>query len=415
MSTLNTAVSGMLANSNWLSTIAQNVANSNTTGYKNTETEFSALVDAAPGQTSQVAGVTSNTVFYNTLQGQVEGTQTTTNLGVQGNGFFIVSDAGGDTFLTRNGSFVPDSQGYLVNSAGYYLMAASTTNATAANQSVNTISGLQKVNIDGAAMSAAPSTTGKLSANLPSTAATIAAANLPSTNSASSTYTAETTVTAYDNLGGAHTIDLYFANMGNNQWEVDAYDNSTAASSGGFPFSSGPLATSTLTFSPTSGALTSGSPMSIAIPGGQTVSLDLSGDTQLASSFAVTSSTIDGNAAGTMTGVAISQTGIMSFQYSNGVSSDSYIIPLGNVAAPDNLTSTLGGAFQTNSESGPLTINNAKAAGLGAINSSSLESSTVDLATELTNMIQAQSAYEANSKVFQTSTDLFDTLNNLRS
>ena len=415
MSALNTAVSGMLANSSWLSTIAQNVANSNTTGYKNTETEFSALVDAAPGQTSQVAGVTSNTVFYNTLQGQVKSTQTTTNLGVEGNGFFLVSDAGGDTFLTRNGSFVPDSQGNLVNSAGYYLMAAPTTNATAANQSVNSISGLQRVNVDGAAMSAAPSTTAKLAANLPSTAATIAAANLPSTNSASSQYSAETTVTAYDNLGGAHTIDLYFANMGNNQWEVDAYDNSTAASSGGFPFSSGPLTTSTLTFSATTGALTSGSPMSIAIPGGQTVSLDLSGDTQLASAFAVTSSTIDGNAAGTMTGVAISTSGIMSFQYSNGVSNDSYIIPLGNVAAPDNLTSTLGGAFQTNSETGPLTINNAKTAGLGAINSSSLESSTVDLATELTNMIQAQSAYEGNSKVFQTATDLFDTLNNLRS
>ena len=62
-----------------------------------------------------------------------------------------------------------------------------------------------------------------------------------------------------------------------------------------------------------------------------------------------------------------------------------------------------------------MTINNAQTAGLGAINSSALESSTVDLATELTNMIQAQSAYEANSKVFQTATDLFDTLNNLRS
>ena len=414
MSSLNTAVSGMLANSSWLSTISQNVANSNTTGYKNTGTEFSALVDAAPGQTSQVAGVTSNTVFYNTLQGQVKSTQTTTNLGVEGNGFFIVSDGGGNTFLTRNGSFVPDAQGNLVNSAGYYLMAQPTTNATATNQSVNSIAGLQKVNVDGAAMTASPSTTGKLVANLPSTAATINSANLPSTNTASSQYTAETTVTAYDNLGGAHTIDLYFANMGNDQWEVDAYDNSTATN-GGFPFSSGPLTTSTLNFSSTTGALTSGSPLSIAIPGGQTVSLDLSGATQLASSFGVTSSTIDGNAAGTMTGVAISQSGIMSFQYSNGVSNDSYIIPLANVAAPDNLTSTLGGAFQTNAESGSLIINNAKTAGLGAINSSSLESSTVDLATELTDMIQAQSAYQANSKVFQTSTDIFDILNNLKS
>ncbi len=106
MSVLNTSVSGMLANSNWLSTIAQNVANANTTGYKNTETQFSALVDASPGQTSQVAGVTTSMVSYNTLQGQVETTQTVTDLAVQGAGFFVVSDGSGDIFLTRNGSFI---------------------------------------------------------------------------------------------------------------------------------------------------------------------------------------------------------------------------------------------------------------------------------------------------------------------
>ncbi len=101
----------MLANSNWLSTISQNVANANTTGYKNVETEFSALVDPLRGAPSQVAGVTTNMLSLNALQGQVEATQTTTNLAVQGAGFFVVSDASGDIFLTRNGSFVPDASG----------------------------------------------------------------------------------------------------------------------------------------------------------------------------------------------------------------------------------------------------------------------------------------------------------------
>ena len=73
MSILDTAVSGMLANNNWLSTIAQNVANSNTTGYKNVETQFSALVDSSPGSPSQVAGVTSSMISYNSLQGQNRG------------------------------------------------------------------------------------------------------------------------------------------------------------------------------------------------------------------------------------------------------------------------------------------------------------------------------------------------------
>ena len=99
-----------------------------------------------------------------------------------------------------------------------------------------------------------------LTANLPSTATPVAAADLPSTNTASSTYTEATSLVVYDNLGGAHTINLYFTNTGANTWEVDAYDAADASASGGFPYSSGPLATQTLTFDPTTGALSSGSP-----------------------------------------------------------------------------------------------------------------------------------------------------------
>ncbi len=415
MSVLNTSVSGMLANSNWLSTIAENIANANTTGYKDVETDFTALVDNAPGATSQVGGVTTQMVSYNTAQGQIESTSTATDLAVQGNGFFLVSNANGSIFLTRNGSFVPDAQGYLVNSSGYYLMAAPTNSASAANQTVSSVSSLQRVQVSGAAEMAAPSTEASLTLNLPSTAATIAAANLPSTNSATAQYTDETTVTAYDNLGGAHTINLYFANEGNGSWQVDAYDASTAATGGGFPYSSGPLVTGTLTFDPTKGDLTSGSPLSIPVPNGKTLTLDLSNATQLAASFGVTAATVNGNAPGTMDGVSISENGILSFQYSNGASSDDYIIPLATVASPDKLSAVIGSAFQTNYESGQMQIANAQTSGLGSIMSSSLEGSTVDLATELTNMIEAQTAYEANSKVFQTGTNLFDVLNNLKS
>ena len=116
-----------------------------------------------------------------------------------------------------------------------------------------------------------------------------------------------------------------------------------------------------------------------------------------------------------MSGLAIAPNGVLAFQYTNGASADAYIIPLANVPSPDNLTSTLGDAYQTSYSSGNMLISNATTGGLGTINSSSLESSTVDLATELTNMIQAQSSYEANSKVFQTGTDIFDVLNNLKS
>ena len=92
-----------------------------------------------------------------------------------------------------------------------------------------------------------------------------------------------------------------------------------------------------------------------------------------------------------------------------------YDIPLANVASPDNLTSLNGNVFQSNQNSGSIVYGTAGTSGLGTIVSSSLENSTVDLATELTQMIEAQSAYQANSKVFQTGADLLDILNNLKS
>jgi flagellar hook protein FlgE len=413
MSILDSAVTGMLANSNWLSTISQNVANANTTGYKNVETEFSALVDESPGSPTQVAGVASSTLSLNAMQGQVEGTSTATNLAVQGAGYFVVSDASGDTFLTRNGSFVPDASGNLVNSAGYYLMGAD-IQGDSSIPSINSIADLRKVSVNGAADAAQPSTTATFVANLPSTATAIAAANLPSTNTATSTYTDETSLVAYDNLGGAQTINLYFAKTGPDTWQVSAYANSAAASGGGFPYASGPLATQTLTFDPSTGGLSSGSPLDIAVPGGQTVDVDLSQTTQLATAFGVTTASINGNAPGSLSGISVSQNGTLSFQYGNGSTQNAYVIALANVASPDNLTSILGDAYQANYQSGAAQVGNADTAGLGTINSSSLEASTVDLASELTNMVQAQSAYEANSKVFQAGAKLLDVLNNLQ-
>ena len=412
MSILDTSVSGMLANTNWLTTIAQNVANANTTGYKNVETQFSALVDSAQNFESQFAGVTTKTRALNSWQGQTQATNTTTDLAVQGAGYFIVQDAPGNIYLTRDGSFVPDSSGNLVNSAGYYLLGSP---ASQTGVALNSLSGLVKVNVANASDTSIPSTAATLVANLPSNSTPVTvAANLPSTNSASSTYTAETSLVAYDNLGSPHTINIYFTNTGGNNWEVDAFDASAAATGGGFPYTSGPLVTQTLTFSSTTGALTSGSPLTLTVPSGQPLSIDLGQTTQLASNFAVSTATINGNAPGTLTSVSVATDGTLSFNYGNGSVTPVYKIPLAKVAAPDNLSAVLGDAFQSNYASGAPQVGVAGTAGFGNINSSALEASTVDLATELTNMVQAQSSYEANSKVFQAGAKILDVLNNIQ-
>ena len=413
MTILNTSVSGMLAYSNWLSSISQNVANANTTGYKDAETDFSSVVDQISGGNPDFGGVATSQVSLNALQGNVVSTTTPTNLAVQGAGFFVVSDASGALYLTRNGSFAPDASGNLVNSSGYYLMGANIQNGVSP-LAANSLSGLQMVNVANAGQTATATTAGSLTANLPSTDTPVAAADLPSKNIAASTYSEETSLVVYDDLGGAHTINLYFTNTGADTWEVDAFDASKASASGGFPYSSGPLATQTMAFDSTTGALSSGSPLSIAVPNGQTMSLDLSNMTQLAASFNVTAASANGNAPSAVSGVSTAANGSLTFTYANGTSIPGYNIPLANVASPNNLTSVNGGAYLANSASGPVYTGTAGGAGFGSIESSSLENSTVDLATELTNMIQAQSAYEANSKVFQTGANILDILNGLK-
>jgi flagellar hook protein FlgE len=420
---MNAAVMGMNAQTSWLATISQNIANSSTTGYKDAETEFNSLVDqSSPGNYS-AGGVATTAVSMNSLQGSITGTSTVTDLAIQGNGFFVVTDAAGDTFLTRNGSFVPDASGNLVNSAGYYLMGTDVQNGSA-TPVANSLDGLQKVNVNQIGEQATPTTSGVFAANLPSTAAVVPAASAPATfvvpnpqttpPTLTPTYTEKTSLVTYDDLGTPVKLDVYMTNLGNNKWEVDVYNAADAAAGGGFPYSAAALTTQTLTFSATTGQLATGSPLSIAIPNGQTMSLDMSGMTQLATGYSINAATTNGNAPDTLTGVSISTSGVLSFNYSSGTTLPGYDIPLVNVASPDNLTSVNGTVFSTNINSGQPQVGAAGTAGFGSIESSSLESSTVDLATELTAMIEAQSSYEANSKVFQTGANLLDILNKIQ-
>ena len=405
---MNASVTGMNAQSNYLANIGQNISNADTVGYKEADTQFSTLVDqAAVGQTS-AGGVSSVTRLDVSQQGTLEGSTTATDLAISGNGFFVVSNGGGQQFLTRSGSFVPDASGNLVNAAGYYLNGYSLANGAPTIAS-NSLTGMQVVNVNGTGLSATATTSGTLTANLPSTDSVAAAANLPSVNSASSTYSEKTSMVMYDKLGASQTIDLYMANTGGNSWEVTAYNHADASSSGGFPYSSGPLATQTLDFSST-GDLTSGSPLSIPVPGGATMSLNLSGMTQLAGSFSVATSTVNGNAPASVSSVTIGTDGTLSYQLSNGSTVAGYKIPLASVASPDNLQPITGNAFSVNILSGQPSVGTAGTGELGTINSSELEQSTVDIATELTNMIVAQRGYEANSQVFKAGADLLSNL-----
>jgi flagellar hook protein FlgE len=432
---MNAAVMGMNAQTSWLATISQNIANSNTTGYKDAETAFSSLVNQAGTSNYSAGGVSTTALALNSLQGGVTGTSTTTDLAIQGSGFFVVTNSSGDTFLSRDGSFVPDAAGNLVNAAGFYLMGTNIQNG-AASVVANSLTGLSKINVNQVGEQASPTTSGVFAANLPSSATVVAAASTPAGVAAASapavptavpTYTEKTSLITYDDLGTPVTLDVYMTKIAStaasagppavpasDNWEVDVYNSANAAAGGGFPYTTAALTSQTLSFSPTTGQTIAGGSVSIAIPNGKTMTLDMSGMTQLATGYAVNAASTNGNAPDTLTGVTIAQNGTLAFNYTSGNSLAAYNIPLAHVASPDSMTSENGTVFSTNISSGQPQVGTAGTAGLGLIKSSSLEGSTVDLATELTAMIQAQSGYEANSKVFQTGANLLSILNKLQ-
>ena len=412
---MRTSASGMAAQANRLGTVADNIANTSTTGYKRASTEFSSLV-LESGGSEYVSGSVETHVRYSiSEQGQFKFTTSVTDLAVQGNGFFVVSGTDGQMFLTRAGSFVKDSDGNLVNAAGYNLMGYSLASGSP-TPVANGTAGLEAVNIGNLALQASASTEGNLFVNLPSNATAVAAANLPSANIATSTYTAKSSLVAYDNLGNQVTLDVYATKTADNTWEIAAFDAAEVASGGGFPYSSGPLATETMLFDGTTGYLTSASPTSltIAVPNGASLTLDMSESSQLAADFTVLSAAVNGTAPSEVSKVEIADDGTLYAVFENGTRVATYQIPLANVASPDNLQPLAGNVFTPGVDSGDIQIGFAGSGGLGKVVSSALEQSTVDLASELTTMIESERNYTANSKVFQTGAELMDVLVNLK-
>ena len=412
---MRTSASGMDAQANRLGTVADNIANVNTTGYKRASPEFSSFIPVR--STSDYVSGSVSTNIRNSIseQGILRGTTSVTDLGVNGNGFFIVSDTDGTPFMTRAGSFVKNGDGELINAAGYYLMGYSLENG-APTVVANGTAGLERVTISNLALQATPSDEGIFYTNVPSDAAIIPAGSLPSDNVVGSTYTAKTSLVTTANLGTQVTIDIFWAKTAANTWELTVYDRADAPATGEFPYGNPPLATSTITYDGTTGALAGASPTSITvpIPNGSPLVLDISQSSQLEADYIVVDASVNGNGPSAIDRIEIDDQGIVYAVYETGARVQTYQIPLANVASPDNLGPLAGDVFTPTATSGDLTIGFPTEAGLGSIASNSLEQSTVDLANELTDMIEAERHYSVNSKVFQTGADMLDVLVNLK-
>ena len=412
---MRTGVSGMAAQSNRLSSTADNIANSSTNGYKRSKAEFSSLVLPSTPGTYNSGGVTTSIRYAITDQGALQYTTSISDLAVDGNGMFVVQDAAGNSFMTRAGSFVPDGSGKLINAAGFTLMGYDASNGIP-TATTNGFQGLIPVNLSQNELNATPSTKGGLSVNLPANATAVVAANLPSANAASAQFTAKSSMEVYDNLGGQVLLDVYFTKTGADTWEVAVYNKADAATGGGFPYTSAALATQTLTFDPTTGEYATGSATSVAltIPGGKAFTLDLENATQLKSDYTLFDSWANGNAPSSIEQVNIDSDGTLYAQYGDGTTKALYRIPLATTRSDDMLTVLPGNVYRPSNESGSVLVGFPDDGTFGSVVSGALENSNVDIADELTSMIEAQRSYTANSKVFQTGADLMDVLVNLK-
>ncbi len=411
---MRTGVSGMAAQGSKLGAVSDNIANVNTVGYKRASTEFSSLISEGNHSEYNSGGVETTTRYAISDEGLIMGSTSKTDLAIKGNGFFVVTDAGGMPYMTRAGAFVKNGSQELVNSAGFYLMGYPIQNGDP-TVVANSLDGLERINLANVAYEANPTVSGTLKGVLDSNATVIAPGTLPSDNVAGSTYSSKASIVSYDNLGNKKFLDVYMAKTGTapDTWQAVVFDQA-AATAGGFPYAGGPLANVALAFGPTGQLTTAPANFTVAIPGGATATIDFSQVSQVATGETALELAVDGNAPSAVESVDIANDGTVYAVFENGARRATYRIPLATVPSPDQLTPQSGNVYSVSDRSGDVIVGFPESGSFGSIRSGALEQSNVDLATELTAMIESQRSYTANSRVFQTGSEILDVLVNLK-
>jgi flagellar hook protein FlgE len=419
-------VAGLDANSAALSATSSNIANVNTVGYKAATASFSTFLNAENGAgNNAAAGVVATVGQDVTVQGLPTTTSSPTDLSISGNGFFVVAtnpSGTGTQEYTRAGSFTPDVNGNLVNAAGLYLQGYKLD--ANGNAPTNT-SDLSLVNVDNLSGTAEPTTNVSVQANLQAGSTVDSSYVAGDMTAGNVTPDYSNTLNVFDSQGGEQPITFSFIKTAANTW---AYEASYAGDSSNLS-SANPISEGTLSFnsdgtlanvngaSPASGTLSLTIPWNTSTSGlsPQTISVNLGtvGSSSGLSQYdtdSTLSSTVDGSAFGTATGVTIGKDGTVTAQFSNGLSQAVYKIPLATFTNEDGLGQTSGNAYVATQASGTANINDADAGAAGNIQSNSLEGSTVDLATEFTNLIITQRAYAASAQIITTADQMLQEL-----
>jgi flagellar hook protein FlgE len=425
-----TGISGLDANSQAMSIYSSNIANVNTVGYKDVTANFEDLLTSQFGNPDN-ASVLASGAQNVTQQGLLQSATSPTDLGISGNGFFVVSNqstGSGNQYYTRAGNFTPDSAGNLQNSAGYYLEGW----PVAADGTVPSGTPLAPINISNLSGKAEATGNITLSANLQSTATEDTAYNPGDMTNGVVQPDFSTTINVYDSQGGTQPLTVDYIKTGPNQW---AYEASYAGDQANIAPATNPILSGTMTFNSDGSLANANAPatpatgtVALTIPwnatsglAAQTINFNMgtvgstNGVTQFDSPSVQNNSNVDGALFGSLTGVSVDSNGYVTANFSNGLSEKIYQIPLATFTNEDGLAAIQGDAYQASSQSGTPNVNAANTGASGTIQSSELESSTVDLATEFTNLITSQRAYSASARIVTTADQMLQTLEQLPS
>ncbi len=392
-------LSGLNAAAKNLDVIGNNVANANTAGFKKGVATFGDVfvgsLGGGGGIGTQLTGV--NQQFS---QGGITVSNNPLDVAINGSGFFRMSN-GGEISYSRNGGFLQDRNGFIVNGSGQNLTGFPAVNGVIVS---GVLSNLQLPTTDLLPRATANTSVG---ANLASDAAIILSTFNPADPG---TYNFSTTSSSYDSLGQAHTVSLYFNKTAPNVWRVNTYIDGVVANGAGGP--------TTLTFNSQGGLSTATNLVkSLALTNGAApllITLNMNQMTQFGSSFGVNALAQDGYASGQLAGYNIDSAGIILGRYTNGQTQALGQIGLANFANVQGLQPMGDNLWAASASSGVPLMGVPGTASLGLLQSAATEDSNVDLTAELVNMIIAQRIYQANAQSIKTQDALMQTMLNMQ-
>jgi len=410
------ALTGLNAAQNDLQVISNNIANSETTGFKRSRAEFADLYATSEFGTSSTAigqGVEVAAISQQFTDGDITFTDNSLDLAISGGGFFVLSD-GGTQLYSRAGAFQVDNVGNIVNSSGNQLVGFQA-------DAQGNISGAQGP-LAISRSNVAPNVTSNIDigANLDASEAVIPGAIAFSTTDPNS-YNHVASFTTFDSLGGEHITSSYFRKTSATQWEVfQTVDNVQIS---GVPVDA---TTDTLTFdnfgnlTAVNGVVgqTTATTATPFTPGGigaaTTFTTDYADITQFGGGFGINAIDQNGFSTGRLSSLDFDQSGTLFARYTNGESLALGQVALANFANSQGLRPVGGSAWTESFSSGQALIGSPGSADLGLIQSGSLEESNVDVTGELISLIQTQRNFQANAEVISTADTITQTIINIR-